>query len=112
MSLRKMSARDGYGPTVSFGVTAHAALPPVVGVVVEVLDEGLVTESVLQPNATADPAAPMMAMASRLVSLFFTCSRLDVLAGPGEFHQKVVGKVWRANQKGVASRLSREFVLH
>jgi hypothetical protein len=72
MSLRKMSARDGYGPIVSFGVTAHAALPPVVGVVVDVPDEGLVTESVPQPNATADPAAPMMAMASRLVSLFFT----------------------------------------
>jgi hypothetical protein len=65
-----MSVKDGNGPTVSLGVTAHAAfvVPLVVGVVVVV--EGLVGESP-QPNATAAPAAPITAMASRRPILFF-----------------------------------------
>jgi len=65
-----MSARDGYGPTVSVGVTAHAADVPVAPL--DVSAEGLVTESVPHPHAAADPAAPMMAINSRLVSFFCT----------------------------------------
>ena len=38
MSLRKRSVSDGYGPTVSVGVTAQAELVPVVVVVVVAVD--------------------------------------------------------------------------
>jgi hypothetical protein len=64
-SLRKRSFSDGYGPTVSVGVTAQAALVEVVVVEFdEVVVVGLVGESP-QPKAIAALAAPMTAIASR-----------------------------------------------
>jgi hypothetical protein len=73
MSLRIKSVSDGYGPSVSVGVTAHAALVPVVVVGVEV-DVGLVGE-LPHPNATAAlAAAPMAPMSSRRL-IFLLCIR-------------------------------------
>src|SRR5262245_60079388 len=63
-SLRNNSTSEGYGPTVSVGVTAHAAFVDVVAVVV--VDEGLVGEP-LHPSASAAPAAPTAPRASRRV---------------------------------------------
>src|SRR6185503_19533296 len=63
-SLLNRSVSDGYGPMVSVGVTAQAVLLLVVGVVVLVVDDGLAGESP-QPSATAAPAAPIAAIASR-----------------------------------------------
>jgi hypothetical protein len=64
MSLRKKSATDGYGPTVSLGVTVQAAFVPVVVVVVVVVVVGLVGESP-HAKAIAAPAAPIAPIASR-----------------------------------------------
>ena len=61
MSLRNKLACDGYGPTVSDGVTAHAVLP-VVGVVV-LAAVALAAEA--QPNPSAAPAAPNTRSTSR-----------------------------------------------
>ena len=66
MSLLKISVSDGYGPAVSLGVTAHAALvDPVVVVPEDDVSVGLVGE-LPQPTAIAAPAAaPMTPRASR-----------------------------------------------
>src|SRR5258705_2275363 len=80
MSLRKMSAFDGYGPAVSLGTTAHASsgddVPPVAPVpvvAVEPTAEGLVAVSLPQAAATAAaPAAPMMRMTSRRSTLLLS----------------------------------------
>src|SRR6185436_7968040 len=65
MSLRNISVSDGYGPTVSVGVTAQAALVEVVGVDPDdVAADGLAGESP-QPSAIAALAAPIAASASR-----------------------------------------------
>jgi hypothetical protein len=49
ISLRNRSIRDGNGPTVSVGVTAHAAFVDPVVVVVEPAVDGLVGESAPHP---------------------------------------------------------------
>jgi hypothetical protein len=70
MSLRIKSVSEGYGPMVSVGVTAQAALvvpPAVVPLVVAV---GLVGVSPPHPATSAAPAAPSIAMASRRPILF------------------------------------------
>src|SRR5262245_59360224 len=82
-SLRKKSARDGYGPSVSLGVTAHALFVETVSVIP--LDPGVdaVVPSaalvvglagLLPPHAAAiaaPAAAPSAASTSlRLMSLF------------------------------------------
>jgi hypothetical protein len=65
-----MSVRDGYGPAVSFGVTAHVAFVLVVVVVADDMstDVGLVCESP-QAAATAAAAAPIAPNAARRLSL-------------------------------------------
>jgi hypothetical protein len=65
MSLRKSSASEGYGPTVSDGVTAQAALVVPVPVVVVVMVDGLVGLFPPHPSASAAPAAPIAHIASR-----------------------------------------------
>jgi len=63
-----MSVRDGYGPAVSLGVTAHVALVlVVVDPDVVSTDEGLVCESP-HAAATAAAAAPIAPNAARRLS--------------------------------------------
>jgi hypothetical protein len=70
---------SGYGPAVSSGVTAHAAVPvvppPVVPPDVELPFEAVVVEALVgddpQPAAKASPAAPRMPRASRRFTFFF-----------------------------------------
>jgi hypothetical protein len=82
MSLRNMSVRDGYGPAVSLGVTAHVAFVLVVGVVPDDVSTavGLVCESP-QAAATAAAAAPMAPNAARRLSclaIACCCSATDI----------------------------------
>jgi hypothetical protein len=69
-----MSVNDGYGPTVSSGVTAQAALavPPVVVavVVVVVVEDGPVGVSPPHASERAAPVRPNAPSASRRVNLF------------------------------------------
>src|SRR4051794_11287683 len=67
MSSRNRLACEGYGPTVSLGVTAQLDVPPAEGVVVVgvVLSLGLVGVSPPQPKPSAAPAAPKTSSASR-----------------------------------------------
>jgi hypothetical protein len=81
MSLRNMSVRDGYGPAVSLGVTAHVAFV-LVGVVPDAVSTavGLVCESP-QAAATAAAAAPMAPNAARRLSclaIAWCCSPTDI----------------------------------
>ncbi len=70
MSLRTKSAREGYGPAVSLGVTTHVELVLVVVVVVVVV--GLVAVSLPHAAAVTAPAAAAMAP--------IACRRLSVPA--------------------------------
>jgi hypothetical protein len=79
MSLRKRSVSEGYGPAVSVGVTAHAEFVPVVVVVVDDVEEGLVGE-LPQPMTTAAPAAAPMAPNSSRRLIFLFC----IASGPRE----------------------------
>src|SRR5439155_5177322 len=90
MSLRKISVTDGYGPMVSVGVTAQALfVDPVVVPVVVVVAEGLVDE-LLQPKASAAPAAaPIAPIASRRLIRFIVTFKLLVSL----FKTKNVGKL-------------------
>jgi hypothetical protein len=67
MSLRNISVRDGYGPIVSLGVTAHAAFVLVDPPVDVSTADALVGESP-HATATAAAAAPIAPKAARRLS--------------------------------------------
>src|SRR6476660_3234593 len=72
MSLLKMSVSEGYGPAVSLGVTAHAALvEPVVVVPEDDVSVGLVGELLPHPIARAAPAAAPSPPSSSRRPIFF-----------------------------------------